>query len=86
LRRAIDTPVVSGAHVGSAVGAPVGAHVPSGTSANASNSKPTEEEEESDVNTTCRLVALVLRSSGSVSPLKLPNTSPLVPSKTLRKS
>jgi hypothetical protein len=89
------TPVVSGAHVGVAVvgvavegvavvGADVGADVPPGTSVNAS--KPTEETPHSDVNTTRRLVALVLSGAGSISPLKLPNTSPLLPSEIVRKS
>jgi hypothetical protein len=86
---------VAAAHVGSAVGAPVGepvvgsavgAQVPPGTSANASSSKPAEEEDESDVSTTRRLVVLVLSTAGNVSPLKLPNTSPLLPSTILRKS
>ena len=65
---------VAAADVGSAVGAPVvgsavGAQDPPGTSPNASSSKPPEETPPSDVNTTRRLVALVLSGAGKVWPV-----------------
>ena len=75
-----DVPGVSGAYVGTAVvgvpvvgtavvGAAVGAHVPPGTSANTSNSKPPEPELPSEVNMIVRLVELVLNGGGMATPL-----------------
>ena len=75
-----EVPGVSGAYVGTAVvgvpvvgtavvGAAVGAHVPPGTSANTSSSKPPETVALSDVNAIVRLVAFVLNGGGTATPL-----------------
>jgi hypothetical protein len=64
----VGVPVV-GTAVGTSVGAVAGAHVPPGTSANTSSSKPPRTEEPSDVNTIVKLVEFVLNGGGTAKPL-----------------